>query len=96
MQVYCSNTSRLQPSSSLPTIRKLKSFDASLLEMNPDLARERSKASFNVEELTNLLDGGKDKTERRRYLGEHKLKNSRNLDLILLKIRSTISLSKFT
>ncbi|KAK3749270.1 hypothetical protein QZH41_016045 [Actinostola sp. cb2023] len=36
--------------------------------MNPDLVRERSKASFKVEDLTNVLDGGIDKTARRRHL----------------------------
>jgi acyl-CoA oxidase len=36
--------------------------------MNQDLQRERQRATFNVERLTNLLDGGKHKTERRRYL----------------------------
>ena len=36
--------------------------------MNPDLQRERSKASFAVERITNLLDGGADKTLRRRRL----------------------------
>lgn len=36
---------------------------------NPDIVRERQKATFNVEELTNFLDGGKNKTEERRNLG---------------------------
>jgi acyl-CoA oxidase len=36
--------------------------------MNPDLKREREQATFNVEKLTHMLDGGKAKTERRRYL----------------------------
>lgn len=36
--------------------------------MNSDLKNERSKASFSVERMTNLLDGGKDRTERRRQL----------------------------
>mmetsp|Transcript_1248 Transcript_1248/g.3006 ORF Transcript_1248/g.3006 Transcript_1248/m.3006 type:complete len:705 (-) Transcript_1248:128-2242(-) len=36
--------------------------------MNPDLKRERSKGTFEVEKITNLLDGGRSKTERRRYL----------------------------
>jgi acyl-CoA oxidase len=36
--------------------------------MNPDLKRERDTATFSVERLTHLIDGGKDKTERRRYL----------------------------
>lgn len=32
------------------------------LPMNPDLARERQGASFNVRELTHWLDGGADRT----------------------------------
>lgn len=36
--------------------------------MNADLLREREKATFDVERLTNLLDGGSERTERRRQL----------------------------
>ena len=36
--------------------------------MNSDLKRERSNATFNVEKITNVLDGGRHKTERRRFL----------------------------
>lgn len=36
--------------------------------VNPDLKRERSNATFDVERITNLLDGGRDRTERRRFL----------------------------
>eukprot|EP00533_Pseudo-nitzschia_delicatissima_P005236 CAMPEP_0116087120 /NCGR_PEP_ID=MMETSP0327-20121206/5203_1 /TAXON_ID=44447 /ORGANISM="Pseudo-nitzschia delicatissima, Strain B596" /LENGTH=703 /DNA_ID=CAMNT_0003578185 /DNA_START=99 /DNA_END=2210 /DNA_ORIENTATION=- len=36
--------------------------------MNPDLKRERANATFNVEKITNVLDGGRHKTERRRFL----------------------------
>jgi acyl-CoA oxidase len=36
--------------------------------MNPDLQRERSRASFSVERLTHMLDGGPRHTERRRQL----------------------------
>lgn len=36
--------------------------------MNPNLQSERSNAAFDVERVTNMLDGGKDRTERRRYL----------------------------
>ena len=36
--------------------------------MNEDLKRERTKATFSVEKITNLLDGGSDRTERRRQL----------------------------
>lgn len=36
--------------------------------MNKDLKKERATATFDVERVTNLLDGGKDRTERRRHL----------------------------
>lgn len=39
------------------------------LTVNEDLKREREKCTFNTEELTNFLDGGADKTLRRRKLG---------------------------
>ncbi|KAH6928477.1 hypothetical protein HPB50_016713 [Hyalomma asiaticum] len=37
--------------------------------VNPELVRERAAASFNIRELTHLLDGGSEKTERRKELG---------------------------
>lgn len=36
---------------------------------NPDLKRERQNCPFIQEEITNLLDGGKDKTAERKQLG---------------------------
>lgn len=39
-------------------------------KVNPDLAQEREKASFNPTELTYLIYDGREKTERKRYLGE--------------------------
>jgi hypothetical protein len=39
---------------------------------NLDLKRERSRCSFDKEEITNLIDGGKEKTQERRDLGEIK------------------------
>ena len=42
---------------------------SSTTKTNPDLAREREKASFNPTELTYLLYGGREKTERKRFLG---------------------------
>jgi acyl-CoA oxidase len=36
--------------------------------VNEDLKRERNKATFSVERMTNLLDGGRDRTERRRQI----------------------------
>lgn len=38
--------------------------------MNEDLKGERKKCSFNVEELTNFLDGGANFTESRRNMGK--------------------------
>lgn len=40
------------------------------VKVNEDLQRERESGTFNTEELTNLLDGGKEKTQERRELGE--------------------------
>ena len=36
--------------------------------MNPDLQRERQRANFNVEAITHMLDGGPERTARRRQL----------------------------
>ncbi|KAI4894851.1 hypothetical protein NFI96_018297, partial [Prochilodus magdalenae] len=36
--------------------------------MNPDIRRERDNATFNPEILTNILDGGVEKTKRRREI----------------------------
>ncbi|CAG4983896.1 unnamed protein product [Colias eurytheme] len=38
----------------------------SVTKINPDLQRERDNCTFNVTELTNLLDGGAQKTEERK------------------------------
>lgn len=38
--------------------------------MNPDILKERQSATFNVETLTNILDGSPEKTKRRREIGE--------------------------
>lgn len=38
--------------------------------MNPDIVKERRNATFDVETLTNILDGGPEKTRRRREIGE--------------------------
>ena len=43
---------------------------ASNNKVNPDLAKERAKASFDTTELTYLLHGGQQKTERKRFLGK--------------------------
>ncbi|XP_054635959.1 peroxisomal acyl-coenzyme A oxidase 1 isoform X2 [Dunckerocampus dactyliophorus] len=36
--------------------------------MNPDIQKERQKATFEVEKLTHILDGGPEKTRRRREI----------------------------
>ncbi|XP_041481876.1 peroxisomal acyl-coenzyme A oxidase 1-like isoform X1 [Lytechinus variegatus] len=38
------------------------------VNINPDIAEERRNAKFDPVELTYVIDGGKEKTERRRYL----------------------------
>lgn len=38
--------------------------------MNPDIMKERQNATFDVDKLTNILDGGPEKTKRRREIGE--------------------------
>jgi acyl-CoA oxidase len=38
------------------------------MNVHPDLQKERSQATFDVERLTHMLDGGADRTERRRAL----------------------------
>ncbi|XP_060576845.1 peroxisomal acyl-coenzyme A oxidase 1-like [Ruditapes philippinarum] len=37
-------------------------------EVNPDLQKERDTCTFNIQELTFLLDGGQEKTKRRKEL----------------------------
>lgn len=37
---------------------------------NPDLKKERANCSFNKEEITHLIDGGREKTEERKELGK--------------------------
>ena len=37
--------------------------------INPDLARERARATINAEAITYIFDEGKTATERRRELG---------------------------
>lgn len=38
---------------------------------NEDLQKERKTYTFNLEELTNFLDGSVEQTEKRRKLGKH-------------------------
>ena len=39
-------------------------------DTNPDLQKERDAASFDAMQLTNILDGGPQQTQRRRHIGE--------------------------
>lgn len=39
-------------------------------DVNPDLAKERLKCNFNIEEVTYIIDGGKEKTLQRKKIGE--------------------------
>ena len=39
-------------------------------KINPDSQKERDTATFNTLELTYVLDGGREITERRRYVGK--------------------------
>ncbi|XP_014241830.1 probable peroxisomal acyl-coenzyme A oxidase 1 [Cimex lectularius] len=43
--------------------------------LNADLLNERNRGTFNVEELTNLIDGGAEKTKERRELVEFFVKD---------------------
>ena len=38
--------------------------------INPDIAKERKNADFDPVEITNVLDGGRERTERRRFIGK--------------------------
>lgn len=40
-------------------------------EVNKDLVKERKNATFEITELTNFLDGNKEKTDRRKELGDY-------------------------
>lgn len=40
------------------------------MEVNPDLAMERAKCSFNILEVTHIIDGGEQNTLQRKKIGE--------------------------
>ena len=48
-------------------------------DVNPDLQKERDTATFKPEELTQILDGGVQKTQRRKELGANLLDLKKNL-----------------
>ncbi|XP_028156323.1 probable peroxisomal acyl-coenzyme A oxidase 1 [Ostrinia furnacalis] len=50
------------------------------VEINADLVKERSKCSFDLEELTNLIDGGKKKTKQRRQMEDYALNSGASID----------------
>lgn len=39
-------------------------------KVNVDLQKERDQCTFDVEELTNIIDGGVEKTDERRKRGK--------------------------
>ena len=41
-----------------------------MIAMNPDLAQERGRATFDPEQVTNLLYRGPENVRKRRYLRE--------------------------
>lgn len=45
-------------------------FQSRMARVNPDLQRERDRCSFNPTDLTHFLDGGPEKTEKRRERGK--------------------------
>lgn len=50
---------------------KLFTTSGCLIEaMNPDIIKERRSATFNTEELTYILNGGPEKTKRKREIGK--------------------------
>ena len=52
-------------------------------DVNPDLVKERKAASFSTSLMTNILDGGAQKTNRRRYIGQLTLKKKLCLENLL-------------
>ncbi|KAL5013238.1 hypothetical protein ScPMuIL_007508 [Solemya velum] len=59
------------------------------VQVNPDLAREREKATFNGEKLAQLLRGGADNLRRKRYV-ESLAQN----DPLLKRLPNTVHLSR--
>ena len=62
------------------------------LEMNPDLAKERSHCPFPKEELTNLIDGGPDKTAERRRVEKMYFEHP-EVRILFLKLALNLKLS---
>uniref|UniRef100_A0A1E1W1J6 Acyl-coenzyme A oxidase N-terminal domain-containing protein n=1 Tax=Pectinophora gossypiella TaxID=13191 RepID=A0A1E1W1J6_PECGO len=53
-----------------------------LKEINVDLAKERQKCNLNIEEVTNIIDGGKEKTLQRRKIENIALNSGASRDKI--------------
>ncbi|XP_022126113.2 probable peroxisomal acyl-coenzyme A oxidase 1 [Pieris rapae] len=51
-------------------------------KINEDLAKERRKCNFDIQELTHIIDGGKHKTEQRRSIEENVLKSGAHEDSV--------------
>ena len=58
-------------------------------QVNPDLQRERNKATFDPLELTYALDGCEEFTQRRRELGKSKINEDKYL--CLMNVRAKVS-----
>ena len=56
-------------------MHRVSAGDAWSSSMHPDIESERHSQSFNVEELTNILDGGAQNTALRRKVGKSRLGN---------------------
>jgi hypothetical protein len=54
----------------MASAQEVDGFGIPKREENADLARERKNGSFNVQELTYIVDGGPDRTKRRKELGK--------------------------
>ena len=57
---------KVQAVSYIPTVNM-----ASQMKVHPDLVKERNRASFDRERLTNIFDGGAKVTKRRREIGKY-------------------------
>lgn len=55
-----------------------------MVKVNEDLQKERNKCDFNVEELTNFLDGGVNETEKRKKIGKFECVLAKNKLCLLL------------
>ena len=52
-----------------------------MANINPDLQKERQNGTFEVEKLTNVLDGDKFVTDRRRYVGKAEINTPLSLTI---------------